>query len=55
MRVEVHAPYNVEVVLRQPDSLFLYRLGQIGLMLPPRYWQDVGPEAFGARPVGTGA
>jgi peptide/nickel transport system substrate-binding protein len=55
MRVEVLAPYTVEVVLRQPDSLFLYRLGQIGLMLPPRYWQDVGPEAFGARPVGTGA
>jgi peptide/nickel transport system substrate-binding protein len=53
-QVDVPAPYTVDVVLRAPDSLFLYRLGQIGLILPPRYFRQVGQTAFGESPVGTG-
>jgi len=54
-RVAVLGPYRVEVVLAEPDSLFLYRLANIGLILPPRYFEDVGAGGFGAQPVGTGA
>jgi peptide/nickel transport system substrate-binding protein len=54
-RVTVLGPYRVEVVLAEPDSLFLYRLANIGLILPPRYFKEVGASGFGERPVGTGA
>ena len=54
-RIEVLGAYLVEVVLAEPDSLFLYRLANIGLILPPRYFKEVGADGFGARPVGTGA
>lgn len=54
-RVDVPGPFTVDVVLKAPDSLFLYRLGNIGLIQPPRYFRQVGPIGFGASPVGTGA
>lgn len=54
-RVDVVEPYVVNVVLTAPDSLFLYRLGHLALMLPPKYFRQVGPAGFGASPVGTGA
>ncbi len=53
-QVDVPAPYTVNVLLRAPDSLFLYRLGHIGLVLPPRYFRQVGQTAFGENPAGTG-
>ncbi|MFQ5970987.1 MAG: ABC transporter substrate-binding protein [Alphaproteobacteria bacterium] len=53
-RVEVVDPLTVDVVLAERDGLFLHRLANIGLLLPPRYFQEVGPAGFGARPVGTG-
>jgi peptide/nickel transport system substrate-binding protein len=53
-RVEVREPLTVDVVLQRPDSLFLHRLGHIALILPPKYFQQVGPERFGRKPVGTG-
>lgn len=54
-RVETVDPYTVDVVLKEPDSLFLYRLGHIGLIQPSRYFRQVGPAEFGEHPVGTGA
>src|SRR5262249_50402563 len=54
-RVEIVGPYTVDVVLKEPDSLFLYRLGHIGLIQPPRYFRQVGAAKFGTFPVGTGA
>jgi len=53
--VIVREPHVIDVVLREPDSLFLYRLTHIGLIEPPRYFEYVGQRAFGERPVGTGA
>ncbi|MGI9450417.1 MAG: ABC transporter substrate-binding protein, partial [Geminicoccaceae bacterium] len=46
--------FTVDVVLRRPDSVFLHRLANIGLILPPRYFREVGQRRFGAEPVGTG-
>jgi peptide/nickel transport system substrate-binding protein len=54
-RVDIVEPYVVKVTLMAPDSLFLYRLGHLALILPPRYFRQVGPAGFGANPVGTGA
>ncbi len=48
------APDVVDVVLAEPDGLFLNRLGQLGLMMPPRHIRRVGLRRFGAAPVGTG-
>jgi peptide/nickel transport system substrate-binding protein len=53
--VGVVDPYTVDVVLKKPDSLFLYRLGHIGLIQPARYFRQVGVARFGEKPVGTGA
>ncbi len=54
-RVDIVDPFTIDVVLAKPDSLFLHRLANIGLILPPRYFRQVGQAEFGARPVGTGA
>ncbi len=54
-RVNIIDPYTVDVVLQEPDSLFLYRLANIGLLLPPRYFRQIGRAKFGTQPVGTGA
>lgn len=54
-RVQAVDEFTVDVVLRRPDSVFLHRLANIGLILPPRYFREVGPRRFGARPIGTGA
>jgi peptide/nickel transport system substrate-binding protein len=54
-RVAVVDPYTVDVTLQQPDSLFLYRLGNMGLIAPPLQFRRVGPREFGHHPVGTGA
>jgi len=54
-QVQIVDPYVVEVVLKAPDSLFLYRLGHLAPMLPPKYFRQGGTARFGSEPVGTGA
>jgi len=54
-RVDIVDPYTVDVALKEPDNLFLYRLGHIGLIQPPRYFRRVGQARFGENPIGTGA
>lgn len=53
--VAVVDPYTVDVKLSEPDSLFLYRLANIGLMVAPLEFRRVGAREFGHHPVGTGA
>jgi peptide/nickel transport system substrate-binding protein len=54
-RIVVVDPYTVDVILEQPDSLFLYRLNNMALIAPPLHFRRVGPREFGNNPVGTGA
>ncbi len=54
-RVDILDPYLVDVVLKAPDSLFLYRLGHLAPILPPKYFNQVGVAGFGSQPVGAGA
>ncbi|MDJ0896462.1 MAG: ABC transporter substrate-binding protein [Alphaproteobacteria bacterium] len=53
--VDVRSQTEVVVRLREPDSVLLHRLPNIGLMLPPDYIAEVGERGFAANPVGTGA
>ena len=53
--VVVVDPYTVDVKLSEPDSLFLYRLSNIGLIVAPLEFRRVGASEFGHHPVGTGA
>ena len=54
-RVIVVDPYTVDVKLSEPDSLFLYRLSNIGLIAAPLEFRRLGAAEFGHHPVGTGA
>jgi peptide/nickel transport system substrate-binding protein len=53
--VAVVDPYTVDVKLSEPDSVFLYRLANIGLIAAPLEFRRVGVRGFGHHPVGTGA
>src|SRR5271169_4713373 len=53
--VAVVDPYTVDVKLSEPDSVFLYRLANIGLIAAPLQFRRVGAHEFGHHPVGTGA
>jgi peptide/nickel transport system substrate-binding protein len=52
--VKVVDPHTIDVLLDVPDSIFLYRLASIGLILPPKHFSVVGQDAFGREPIGTG-
>ena len=45
----------VDVVTRFPDAVLLRRLAGLVTFVPPAYYQQAGSEAFGKKPVGTGA
>lgn len=54
-RVDVLAPYTVNVVTRAPDPLLPVRLSYYGgQIIPRRYFEEVGEREFATRPVGTG-
>jgi peptide/nickel transport system substrate-binding protein len=52
--VEVVDDYTVLFHLNRPDGTLFDSLTSRLAMLPPRYFQEVGPEGFAAAPVGTG-
>jgi peptide/nickel transport system substrate-binding protein len=54
-RIETPDPQTVVFHTRRPDPLLPARLASFGgQVLPRRYLERVGPEAFGIRPIGTG-
>lgn len=56
--VTVKDPYEVEVRLNQPLALLPYILSPLfdtsGLVVPKDYFEEVGEDAFGQEPVGSG-
>ncbi len=52
--VEIVGPYRVRIHLKHPDGMFLFRLSMFGAIVPPKYVERVGLEAFNKKPVGTG-
>src|SRR6266481_2261032 len=54
-RVETPDPGTAVVHTKKPDPLLPARLGFYGgQMIPKKYVETVGPDAFNAKPVGTG-
>lgn len=54
-RVEATGPLTVEVETSYPDPNLPYRMvTPIGFVLPKHYYEEVGADAFGLNPMGTG-
>lgn len=53
-RVEIVDGYTINIVTKVPDSLLVYRLATIGMILPPKYHSKVGMDYFSKHPIGTG-
>ena len=54
-RVEVVDDTTVEFVMNQADPVILTKLAGYGAMIvPPKYIEEAGEEAFDKKPVGTG-
>lgn len=45
--------HTVKITTKSPYPALELALGKI-YIVPPAYWQEVGPQGFGAKPVGTG-
>ena len=55
VRVEATGPLTVEVELDIADPTFPNRLATpLGFVLPKHYYEEVGTDAFGQKPIGTG-
>jgi peptide/nickel transport system substrate-binding protein len=53
--VEKIDDYTVQLVTNVPDPIFLTNLAAIAsYILPHQYYEEVGMEAFGLNPIGTG-
>ena len=52
--VEIVDDYTVRLILNRPDGTLIDSLTSRLAMLPPQYFEEVGAEAFGSAPVGTG-
>ena len=54
-RVEAPDPYTVVFHTKQPDALLPARLAFYGgQIVPKKYLEQVGPDTFNAKPIGTG-
>lgn len=55
VRVEAVDAMTVEIETENPDPSFMYRMvTPLGFVLPKHYYEEVGLEAFGQNPMGTG-
>lgn len=52
--VNIVDSYTVDVLTHIPDGLLFNRLAAFCQIVPAKYYKEVGPEAFGKSPVGTG-
>lgn len=52
--VDVVDEYTVDVVTREPFPLLALSLALNGHVVPPVYYQEVGPDEFAAHPIGSG-
>ena len=47
--------YTVDFMMEHPDPVLITKLSGYGAMIvPPKYIEDAGEEAFDMKPVGTG-
>lgn len=53
-RVDIIDDLTVNVVTSIPIPVLPLTLAQFGHVIPPAYYQEVGPDGFAAKPIGTG-
>lgn len=54
-KVEVVDDLTVDFILKQPDPVLLTKLAGYGAMIvPPKYYAEVGDAEFNMKPIGTG-
>ncbi len=56
--IKVLDRYNVQVILKSPDAFFANLLTPVqsseGLIMPKKYFEQVGDKGFNEKPIGTG-
>ena len=53
--IEIVDDHTVDFVMKRPDPVMITKLAGYGAMIvPPKYIEEVGEEAFDMHPVGTG-
>lgn len=52
--VNIIDEYTVDIVTKQPYPLLSLSLALNGHVVPPVYYQEVGPDAFANHPIGSG-
>lgn len=52
--VDVVDQYTVDVVTKAPFPLLALSLALNGHVVPPAYYQEVGPDGFASHPIGSG-
>lgn len=52
--VNIVDEYTVDIVTDEPFPLLALSLALNGHVVPPAYYQDVGPDGFAAHPIGSG-
>lgn len=54
-RVNIVDDFTIEVQTKDTEPALLSKMGQTACqVIPPRYFQQVGPQGFARRPIGTG-
>ena len=53
-KVNIIDPYTINIITLQPDYLFIRKLALVQI-LPEKYFNQIGKEEFGRKPIGTGA
>jgi peptide/nickel transport system substrate-binding protein len=54
-RVNIIDDYTIEVQTKDTEPAMLSKMGQTACaVIPPRYFQQVGPQGFARKPIGTG-
>ncbi len=52
---EVIDEFTVKITTEEPNPFFTILMALFWNIIPPEYYEEVGPEGFAAHPVGTGA
>jgi peptide/nickel transport system substrate-binding protein len=54
--VKIVDDFTIEITTKAPEPAMLSKMAGTGCqVIPPRYMQQVGPQGYATRPVGTGA
>lgn len=53
-KVELVSPNKIIIKLKTPDAILLKKLAYAGWIIPKQYFEKVGEDGFGKKPIGSG-